>query len=154
VDEILLTSRLDATVELAVHEDVDLAALAAEEGARYDDCSVSGEALTVRGDPTLLRRMIRNLIENAALHGKPPIEVAVTRQDRQAALRVSDQGPVIEASARERLFSPFYRIPGRSGATGTGLGLALVKQIARRHGGDANYEPERGSAFVVTLPVA
>jgi two-component system, OmpR family, sensor histidine kinase RstB len=159
VDEILLTSRLDASVELAGHEEIDLAALAAEEGARYDDCSVSGEPLTVRGDPTLLRRMIRNLIENAELHGKPPIEVSVMRQDRagqdrQAVLCVSDQGPVIEASARERLFSPFYRIPGRSGAKGTGLGLALVKQIARRHGGDASYDPERGNAFVVTLPAA
>jgi two-component system, OmpR family, sensor histidine kinase RstB len=153
VDEILLMSRLDATVEPRVREDVDLAALAAEEGTRYDDCSVEAKPLIVHGDPTLLRRMIRNLIENAALHGKPPIEVTVTQQDHQALLRVSDQGPVIEESARERLFSPFYRIPGRSGATGTGLGLALVKQIARRHGGDASYSPERGNAFSVTLPV-
>ena len=106
----------------------------------------------VRGDPTLLRRMIRNLVENAQLHGEPPIEVTVERRDDRAVLNVSDRGPVIAEDARERLFSTFYRIPGRSGPQGTGLGLALVRQIARRHGGDVTYDPERGSCFTVTLP--
>jgi signal transduction histidine kinase len=152
VDEILLVSRLDAAVELDVREDIDLAALAAEECARYDDCSVAGQSTMVRGDPTLLRRMIRNLVENAELYGKPPVEVTVERRGDQAVLRVSDRGAVIDESARERLFSRFYRIPGRSGAKGTGLGLALVKQIAKRHGGDASYDPERGNSFTVVLP--
>jgi len=67
---------------------------------------------------------------------------------------VTDRGPVIPADARERLFSSFYRIPGRSGSKGTGLGLALVRQIARRHGGDVTYQPERGNCFTVTLPAA
>src|SRR5262249_47907931 len=61
VDEILLASRLDATGQLDVREEVDLGALAAEECARYDDCSVAGKSVIVFGDPTLLRRMIRNL---------------------------------------------------------------------------------------------
>ena len=154
VDEILLVSRLDAAVELDVREDIDLAALAAEECARYDDCSVAGQSIMVRGDPMLLRRMIRNLVENAELYGKPPIEVTVERQADQAVLRVSDRGAVIDESAREKLFSRFYRIPGRSGSKGTGLGLALVKQIARRHRGDASYDPERGSSFTVVLPAS
>jgi signal transduction histidine kinase len=96
--------------------------------------------------------MIRNLIENAQLHGTPPIEVTVERRDAQSELRVSDRGPTIEADAREQLFSRFYRIPGRCSSKGTGLGLALVRQIARRHGGDASYDAERGSCFTVTLP--
>jgi signal transduction histidine kinase len=108
----------------------------------------------VRGDPTLLRRMIRNLVENAKLHGAPPVEVAIDRQGDQATLSVSDRGEVIVADARPRLFSTFYRIPGRSGPKDTGLGLALVRQIARRHGGDAAYHPECGNCFTVTLPVA
>jgi two-component system, OmpR family, sensor histidine kinase RstB len=152
VDEILLVSRLDAADQLDAREDIDLAALAAEECARYDDCSVEGKPVTVRGDPMLLRRMIRNLVENADLHGKPPIEVSVERRGDQAVLRVSDRGSVIAEEARERLFSPFYRIPGRSGSKGTGLGLALVRQIARRHGGEVSYSGERGSCFTVTLP--
>ncbi|MGZ3283322.1 MAG: sensor histidine kinase [Xanthobacteraceae bacterium] len=152
VDEILLVSRLDAAEQLDVREDIDLTALAAEECARYDDCWVQGRPVTVRGDPTLLRRMIRNLVDNAHLHGQPPIEVTVDRQNDQAVLRVSDHGPVIPESARDRLFSMFYRIPGRSGPKGSGLGLALVKQITRRHGGDVAYDSERGSCFAVTLP--
>ena len=154
VDEILLVSRLDATEQLDVGEDVDLAALAAEECARYDDCSVEAKPVMVRGDPMLLRRMIRNLVENAHLHGKPPIEVTVARQNDRVVLNVLDHGPVIVEDARERLFSAFYRIPGRYGTKGSGLGLALVRQIARRHGGDVAYDPERGSSFTVTLPAS
>jgi len=154
VDEILLVSRLDATEQLDVREDVDLAALAAEECARYDDCSVEAKPVMVRGDPMLLRRMIRNLVENAHLHGKPPIEVTVARQNDRAVLNVLDYGPVIVEDARERLFSAFYRIPGRYGTKGSGLGLALVRQIARRHGGDVAYDPGRGSSFNVTLPAS
>ena len=154
VDEILLLSRLDATQQTDVRENVDLTALAAEECARYDDCTVEARPVTVYGDPALLRRMIRNLVDNAQLHGRPPIEVTVDRQNDQAILSVTDRGPVIDESARERLFSMFYRIPGRSGPKGSGLGLALVKQIARRHGGDVVYDAARGSCFTVTLPTA
>ena len=154
IDEILLVSRLDATEGLDLREDIDLAALAAEECARYEDCSVRGQSVMVRGDPALLRRMIRNLVENAKLHGVPPVEVAIERQGDQATLSVSDRAEVIATAARPGLFSPFYRIPGRSGPKDTGLGLALVRQIARRHGGDAAYHPERGNCFTVTLRVA
>ena len=154
VDEILLLSRLDAAEQSDVRENVDLTALAAEECARYDDCTVEAGPVTVYGDPALLRRMIRNLVDNAELHGRPPIEVTVDRQNDQAILRVTDHGLVIDESARERLFSMFYRIPGRSGPKGSGLGLALVKQIARRHGGDVVYDAARGSCFTVTLPAA
>jgi signal transduction histidine kinase len=152
VEEILLVSRLDATEQLDVREEIDLAALAAEECARYDDCRLEAKSVTVRGDPMLLRRLIRNLVENAKLHGQAPIEVTVVRQDDRAVLTVLDHGPVIGEDARERLFSPFYRIPGRCDAKGTGLGLALGRQIARRHGGDAAYNAEQGSSFTVTLP--
>jgi signal transduction histidine kinase len=154
VDEILLASKLEATEQLDAREDIDLAALAAEECARYDDCSVGGTPVMVRGDPMLLRRMIRNLVENAQRHGRPPIEVTVGRQQDQAVLAVADHGPVIAEDARERLFSTFYRVAGKCGAKGTGLGLALVKQIARRHAGDVTYDAARGNCFTVTLPVA
>jgi len=66
--------------------------------------------------------------------------------------RLSTARRVIAAESRELLFSTFYRVPGQYGAKGTGLGLALVRQIARRHAGDVAYNPERGSCFTVTLP--
>jgi signal transduction histidine kinase len=154
VDEILLMSRLDASEQLDAREDIDLVALAAEECARYNYCSVKGSPVIVRGDPLLLRRMIRNLVENAQLHGKPPVEVAIERHDGQAVLGVCDCASPIPEAARERLFSSFYRIPGSGSAKGTGLGLALVRQIVRRHGGDVAYNPEQGNCFKVTLPAS
>ncbi len=137
IDEILLSSRLDAVRGLDQREEVDLLALAAEEGARYEQCSVTGEPVVVLGDRALLRRMTRNLIENAERHGAPPIEVEVGREGSHAAITVSDHGAGVAASERERVFSPFFRIQGDHQSSGTGLGLTLVRQIARQHGGDA-----------------
>ena len=151
LEQILLSSRLDAVRELDVREDVDLLALAAEESARCPESDITGESLVVCGDPTLLRRMIRNLIENAQQHGSPPVEVRVRRQGRHAVLTVSDGGDGIPASERERVFAPFYR-PRGTLARGSGLGLALVRQIARQHGGEAGVPAIRPSMIEVTLP--
>jgi signal transduction histidine kinase len=154
IDEILLSSRLDAVRDLDRREDVDLLALAAEEAARYDNCAVSGEAVTVSGDRLLLRRMIRNLIENAHRHGVPPIEVDVQRQAHTAAITVSDRGEGVAPADRECVFSPFFRIARGDTTTGTGLGLTLVRQIARQHGGDAHWAGtiERPSMIKAQLP--
>jgi len=140
----------DAIDQPNAREEIDLVALAAEACARFKDCCVEGKSVIVRGDPMLLRRMVRNLVENAQHHGVAPIEVNVEPRNDKAVLAVSDHGPVIVE--RERLFSPFYRVAGTAGPKGTGLGLALVRQIARRHGGDVAYNPEHGSCFEVTLP--
>jgi signal transduction histidine kinase len=138
IDEVLLASRLDAVQSLDVAEDVDLLALVAEEAARYD-VEVQGEPLHLQGDPRLLRRLIRNLLENARRHGAPPIEVQVKGRE----LRVCDHGPGVPPAERERVFEPFYS------KQGVGLGLTLVRQIARRHGGEARCE---GNCFMVRFP--
>jgi signal transduction histidine kinase len=141
IEEILLASRLDAVAGLERQETVDLLALAAEEGARYD-VEVTGESTALRGDARLLRRMIRNLLENAKRHGAAPVRLTV----KNGELTVCDSGSGVPESERERVFEPFYR-----GARGSGLGLSIVRQIARRHGGDVRCE---GSCFVVRLRVS
>ncbi len=153
VEEILLASRLEAVKAREVNEEIDLLALAAEECARYDDVNLEGTPIAIHGDPRLLRRLLRNLLENAKRHGVPPTQVRVARRDAAAVVTVWDAGPGPEAAEREQLFTPFYRGPGRRSDMGAGLGLALARQIARRHGGDAlctTAEDGRG-AFVVTL---
>ena len=77
IDEILLASRLDANPALQAVEDVDLLALAAEECARYDTSMLDGQPVTIHGDARLLRRLVRNLLENAHRHGAPPVRVDV-----------------------------------------------------------------------------
>ena len=151
IAEILLVSRLDAVKEREVDEAVDLLALAAEECAYYENADLDGQPVTVRGDPRLLRRMIRNLLENARRHGAPPIAVRVSRTGDHAEIAVCDNGPGVPDAERERVFDPFYRRTGTKEIAGAGLGLALVRQIARRHGGEARCAPQ-GGCFIVVLP--
>jgi signal transduction histidine kinase len=154
IAELLLASRLQAADELDRREDVDLLGLVAEEAARCA-ADASGEAATVRGDARLLRRLVRNLLENAARHGAPPIEASVERRDGRVRLRVCDRGPGVPEDERERIFAPFYRPSSRPPAeAGSGLGLALVRQIARGHGGEVACLAREGggSCFEVDLP--
>lgn len=154
VGEILLASRLDH-VGLERAEPVDLLALAAEEGAR-SGVAVTGTPATVTGDPRLLTRLVRNLMQNGLKHGAPPVTAEVARGPETVELRVTDRGPGIPEADRQRIFEPFYRPSGRSeSAGGWGLGLALVRQIAERHGASVHYEPGPGGGarFVVTFAV-
>jgi signal transduction histidine kinase len=139
IDEILLASRLDAVAGLEGAETVDLLALAAEEASRHG-VEVEGASMMIRGDPRLLRRMVRNLLENAGRHGAPPVTLSLKGHE----LSVCDAGPGVGPAERERIFEPFYR-----GARGSGLGLSIVRQIARRHGGEVRCD---GNCFVVRLP--
>jgi signal transduction histidine kinase len=154
IGEMLLASRLDALQSLEHSEDVDLLALAAEEAAHLDR-AVEGRSAIVRGDPALLRRMVRNLLDNARRHGGGATRIHVGEPAvGTAELVVEDHGYGIPEAEREKIFEPFYRSARASTATrGFGLGLALVRQIARAHGGEVQYTPltPAGSRFVVTL---
>jgi signal transduction histidine kinase len=179
IGELLVSSRLDAPEQHLERESVDLLALAAEEGARLEGVEVRGSNRMVEGDPRLLRRLLRNLMENALRHGEPPVEVEVgveiategggelrgkieaeaARRDAPGRVRlvIADRGPGVPDSERERIFEPFYRPQGRASAEGgTGLGLALVRQIAVRHGGSIRCEARAGGGtrFVLDLPAA
>jgi signal transduction histidine kinase len=156
VDEILLASRLDAAPDAEAAEELDLLALAAEECARYDDIQLEGELISVRGNARLLRRLLRNLLENARRHGAPPTQVRIARDGALARITVWDSGPGVPPSEFESVFQPFYRRREAGKVAGSGLGLALVRQIARRHGGEARCAAmqDARSCFIVTLPTA
>jgi len=155
IDEILLASRLDTLTRLDTHEAVDLLALAAEECARHEDAHLEGTSAVIQGDARLLRRLIRNLLDNATRHGAPPTQARVEATAAEARLTVWDSGAGVPADDLERIFEPFYRRSGARDTGGVGLGLSLVRQIARRHGGEARCvaTAENRTSFVVTLPI-
>ncbi len=156
VEELLLASRLDASESIERRDAVDLLALAVEEGSRVE-AEVDGPSLAVLGDERLLRRALRNLLENARRYGGGEVTVELARSSAGAEVRVCDRGPGVPEALRDRIFEPFYRLPGHAEqAGGVGLGLSLVRQIAQRHGGSVRCESRQGggSCFVLTVPTA
>lgn len=178
VEEVLLASRLDARADLA-RDNIDLLGLLAEEAARVDaglqmlppgpvagaadrdaaaDAAAGlGDALLLQGDERLLRRALRNLLENARRYGGDEVEVHCQPWADRIEVRICDRGPGVPPALAERVFEPFFRLPGHAEmAGGVGLGLSLVRQIAQRHGGEVRCEARDGggSCFTLSLPRA
>jgi signal transduction histidine kinase len=159
IDEILLASRLDAKeADLGTVEPVDLVGIAAEECARTQaTLDVEVSAVQVPGVSKLMRRVVRNLLENARRYGAGEVVLNLRSADGFAVLQVNDRGPGVPAELSERIFEPFYRLPGASEREGgVGLGLALVKSITQRHGGtvQCRNRPDGGACFEVRLPLS
>lgn len=161
IEEILLASRLDAqSTDSTTFEPVDIVALVAEESARTNvELSVESEGLPiVSGDLRLLRRLFRNLLENAQRHGgQAGVEVIIRGQTSKVQIDVCDRGPGVPVAERERIFDPFYRLPGSRESDGSvGLGLSLVRQIVERHRGTVLCMPREGggSCFRTELPAS
>jgi signal transduction histidine kinase len=157
IEEILLASRLDAKEsDLGTVESVDLVGLAAEECARHQaQLETANAELVVPGVAKLLRRSVRNLLENARRYGNGLVVLKLSTDDGFAVLQVCDHGPGVPLELQERIFEPFYRLPGASERDGgVGLGLALVKSIALRHGGTVKCSnlSGGGACFEVRLP--
>ena len=162
VDEILLASRLDsADVDVGSTESVDLMGLAAEECARVDaDLEVlATEGVEVQAIAKLVRRAVRNLLENARRYSEGDVRLTLSREGPMAVIRVEDFGPGVPEAQRERIFEKFYRLPGASERSGgVGLGLSLVRSIAQRHGGsvvcEGRLDGKQGASFVLRLPAS
>ena len=160
IGEILLASRLDQPdADLGTAELIDLTGLVAEACAQ-SGAQLEAQAVRVSGMPKLLRRLVRNLLDNARRYSAGEVSVSLAQQGTQAVLRVCDQGPGVPEALRERIFEPFYRLPGASERDGgVGLGLALVRSIALRHDGSVacvapSPRNHAGACFEVRLPIA
>lgn len=109
-------------------------------------------------DPALLRQMLINLLDNAVKYGPPgqTVTVGAERSNGVVRIRVSDQGPGVPAAERERIWEPYHRLPRDANGPvgGSGIGLALVRELALRHGGGARVEdaPGGGADFIIEIP--
>jgi signal transduction histidine kinase len=113
--------------------------------------AVDAVPVTVRGDAAALERAIRNLCENAVLHGPAggAVRVTVGRRGDRALVSVEDDGPGLVGVAADRAFDRFWRGGETGGRPGSGLGLAIVRSTAERHGGTVTA---RGGRFTIDLP--
>ena len=162
IGQLLSITRLDQGTDTSHWETLDLSAWA-REACGEQPCSPQRlicriqPDLTCRGDRALLTRLLQNLIDNAFKYGKPEGHVWVTlsRSGNELLLSVKDDGIGIPAQLQDKVWQRFFQAdPSRSEAGGAGLGLAMVAQIARVHGGFMSLEssPGLGSTFTLHLP--
>jgi signal transduction histidine kinase len=171
VDDLLLLARADEHTLRLRRRPVDLDDLVLAEaerlrgggtglrgggtGLRVDTSGVS--AARVDGDPEMLRRVLRNLVDNAARYSRGRIGLTLAVRDGWAVLHVDDDGPGVPAADRLRVFERFVRVDDARARTegGSGLGLAIVAEIVAAHGGSAIMEdsPTGGARGTVRLPL-
>jgi two-component system, OmpR family, sensor histidine kinase SenX3 len=170
IEQVLRTGRIGTTNRLLSVSSIDLSSLIEECVTRIrtirhiqpDMLSyLAGEPIRILGDLEEVRAAVSNLIDNAVKYSGNEIKVQVETakiENRYVVVRVKDQGIGIPKGELKRIFKRFYRIPGplATRVKGTGLGLFIVRSVAKRHGGRAWAEsegPGRGSTFVLQLPI-
>ena len=150
IDGLLLLARSER--DLTERSYLDLADIAAHVSG--PEIQVELAEATTTGDPVLLERLVQNLIENGVRHNVAGgwVRVATCTRDGRAVLEVSNTGPVVPRYEVEGLFEPFHRLgTDRLAGPGVGLGLSIVRAVARAHGGEATAEPRDGGGLVVTV---
>jgi signal transduction histidine kinase len=162
VEDLLLLARADEHVALS-RAPVDLDDLAFEEGRRLRSTTSAGVdtsgvgAARVLGDADALRRVLRNLGENAARHASNRVAISLEARGGDVVLTVDDDGPGIPESERNRVLQRFVRLDESRSRDegGSGLGLSIVDEVVRAHGGSVSISqsPLGGSRVQVTLPV-
>lgn len=171
IEQVLRTGRVGARSRRPNFSPIDLNGVAEECVGRTralyhltpDQLSFrSGPQVTIRADMDEVRAALSNLIDNAVKYSGNDVHVTVETApigENHVAVRVRDQGAGIPRTELKQIFKRFHRVPGTGGARipGTGLGLFIVRSVAKRHGGRAWAESEgegRGSTFVLQLPIA
>ena len=160
VDDLLALARADEGAVLARTEELDLGEIMAAEGERVEGLTVDVSGVrpaVLRGDAESLRRAVRNLLDNARRHAAGRIVLQVSREGAEVRAVVEDDGAGIPEADREQVFERFARLEEARDrdAGGTGLGLAVVREIVQAHGGTVVAEEGAagGARFVVRLPV-
>ncbi|MET8895792.1 sensor histidine kinase [Streptomyces albogriseolus] len=155
--DLLLLARLDAG-ERPAGTRVDLATLAREEAAGREGVTVEAEPVEVSGSRGQLGRVLANLLDNAERHARERITVTVRREGGEAVVGVADDGEGVAEADRERIFERFVRLDAARSRDdgGAGLGLAIARDVAVRHGGTltAGAAPAGGALFELRLPLA
>jgi two-component system, OmpR family, sensor kinase len=166
VDDLLTLNRMDAEEPLQP-EEISLPAFMNDFGDRYsgawpnrkvDFSREAFERVRVWADPEALRRMLLNVVDNAAKHSSAPSPITVTAEANAetVAIEVRDEGPGLSAEDRKHVFDRFYRgSESRSRRTGgSGLGLAIVQALAQRSAGSVSLDsaPDRGTTVTIVLP--
>lgn len=163
VDDLLHLARTDSSGAPEVRRPVDLDDIVLDEAQRL---AASGEvaidlsamsAAHLQGDPNQLRRVVRNLLDNAIRHASAVVTVTLSESSAGIRFTVADDGPGIDVADRERVFERFVRLDAARSRHdgGTGLGLAIVRDIVERHGGTITLDEagtDTGARFVVVLP--
>jgi signal transduction histidine kinase len=171
IEQVLRTGRIGSTANRKLHvSDIDLNGVIEECLTRSRTLHRltaealefrAGRAVTVLGDLDEVRAAVSNLVDNAIKYSGSAVQVLVETQpvdDKFVSVRVRDQGPGIAKMELKQIFKRFYRVPGplATRVKGTGLGLFIVRSVAKRHGGRAWAEsegPGRGSTFILQLPI-
>ncbi|MDO8264660.1 MAG: ATP-binding protein [Gallionella sp.] len=161
IDQLLTLARVD-TLDCGVAEPCQLRDIAAEAIAALAPAALengvqlellTGDEATVNGNPGLLRVLLRNLLDNSIQHTPPgtSVQVSITQEPGAVCLSVSDNGPGIPEQERDKVLERFYRPLGTQ-ASGSGLGLSIVKRIAEVHDAALQMQPaSEGQGLRVTV---
>ena len=165
-NQLLVLARAEPGTNHGARMDIDLVPVLEQVGVEFSALAIAKDMkvlidhnaphIITHGNPTLLRELMANLIDNALRYGPPYTRVDVSLQQRtgEVVFFVRDEGPGICAADREKVFERFYRVPGTA-SEGSGLGLAIVAEIVRSHDGKIELrETPAGSGLEarVTLP--
>jgi two-component system, OmpR family, sensor histidine kinase SenX3 len=171
IEQVLRTGRLGRGVPLAISSPMNLVEVVGDCVTRARTLhNLSPDALsyepsapvTITGDMDEIRAAVSNLLDNAIKYSGRDVKVAVktvTTDDKYVEVQVADHGPGIPQTELKRIFKRFYRVPGPLAARvkGTGLGLFIVRSVAKRHRGRAwakSEGPGRGSTFILEFPIS
>ncbi|MET7693462.1 HAMP domain-containing sensor histidine kinase [Streptomyces sp. NPDC005483] len=155
--DLLLLARLDAG-ERPQNTRFDLAGVVREQAAGRTGVTVDAEGVEVAGSRGQVERLLANLLDNAQRHARSRVAVAVRQAGRQAVVEVADDGTGVPVGDRERIFERFVRLDEARARDdgGAGLGLAIARDVAVRHGGTLTVRDTTagGALFELRLPVA